>query len=169
MKKILYFTVLVLIIAGITACASENRSTIEQQTTAITSENTGEQEVQNEQSQNEIPQMKIQIGEYIFYASLENNTSVDALIQMMKETPIVINMRDYSGFEKVGALGTTLPDSNSQITTQAGDIVLYNHDQIVVFYGSNSWSYTKIGHVNDLTGWEKALGSGEVEIIFSID
>lgn len=169
MKKILYFTVLVLIIIGITACASENRSTIEQPTTSIASENTGEQEVQNEQSQNEIPQMKIQIGEYIFYASLENNTSVDALIQMMKETPIVINMRDYSGFEKVGALGTTLPDSNSQITTQAGDIVLYNHDQIVVFYGSNSWSYTKLGHVNDLTDWEKALGSGEVEITFSID
>lgn len=169
MKKILYLIVLVLIIAGITACASENQSTTEPQTTSITSENTGEQEVQNEQSQNEIPQMKIQIGEYIFYASLENNTSVDALIQMMKETPIVINMRDYSGFEKVGALGTTLPDSNSQITTQAGDIVLYNHDQIVVFYGSNSWSYTKIGHVNDLTDWEKALGNGDVEITFSID
>ena len=125
--------------------------------------------MQNEQSQNEIPQMKIQIGEYIFYASLENNTSVDALIQMMKETPIVINMRDYSGFEKVGALGTTLPDSNSQITAQAGDIVLYNKDQIVVFYGSNSWSYTKLGHVNDLTDWEKALGSGDVEITFSIE
>ena len=169
MKKILYFTVLVLIITGITACASEKRSTTEPQTTFIASENTDEQEVRNEQSQNEIPQMKIQIGEYIFYASLENNTSVDALIQMMKETPIVINMRDYSGFEKVGALGTTLPDSNSQITTQAGDIVLYNHDQIVVFYGSNSWSYTKLGHVNDLTDWEKALGSGEVEITFSID
>lgn len=169
MKKIVYFIVSVLIIAGITACASENRSTIEQQTTAITSENTGEQEVQNEQSQNEIPQMKIQIGEYIFYASLENNTSVDALIQMMKETPIVIDMRDYSGFEKVGSLGTTLPDSNSQITAQAGDIVLYNKDQIVVFYGSNSWSYTKIGHVNDLTDWEKALGNGDVEITFSID
>lgn len=169
MKKILYLIVLVLIITGITACASENRSTTEPQTTSIVSENTGEQEVQNEQSQNEIPQMKIQIGEYIFYASLENNTSVDALIQMMKETPIVINMRDYSGFEKVGALGITLPDSNSQVTTQAGDIVLYNHDQIVVFYGSNSWSYTKIGHVNDLTDWEKALGSGEVEITFSID
>ena len=169
MKKILYFTVLVLIITGITACASENRSTIEQPTTSITSENTGEQEVQNEQSQDEISQMKIQIGEYIFYASLENNTSVDALIQMMKETPIVINMRDYSGFEKVGSLGTTLPDSNSQITAHAGDIVLYNKDQIVVFYGSNSWSYTKLGHVNDLTDWEKALGSGEVEVTFSID
>lgn len=169
MKKIVYLIVLVLIIAGITACASEKQSTTEPQTTSITSENTGEQEVQNEQSQNEIPQMKIQIGEYIFYASLENNTSVDALIQMMKETPIVINMRDYSGFEKVGSLGTTLPDSDSQITAQAGDIVLYNKDQIVVFYGSNSWSYTKIGHVNDLTDWEKALGSGEVEITFSID
>ena len=70
--------------------------------------------------------------------------------------------------EKVGSLGTTLPGSNSQMTTQAGDIVLYNNSQIVIFYGSNSWSYTKLGHVDDLTGWEEALGSGDVTVTFSI-
>ena len=72
----------------------------------------------------------------------------------------MVQMSDYSGFEKVGPLGTSLPASNSQTTTQAGDIVLYNGNQIVIFYGSNSWSYTRLGHIDDLTGWEEALGSG---------
>ena len=55
-----------------------------------------------------------------------------------------------------------------QLTTQAGDIVLYNSNQIVVFYGSNSWSYTKLAAIADLEGWEEALGDGSVEITFSI-
>ena len=75
-------------------------------------------------------------------------------------------MNDYAGFEKVGSLGTSLPTSNSQTTAQPGDIVLYNGNQIVVFYGTNSWSYTRLGHINDLTGWEDALGSGDVTITF---
>ncbi len=78
-------------------------------------------------------------------------------------------MSDYSGFEKVGALGTSLPSENSQTTTQAGDIVLYQGNQIVMFYGSNSWSYTRLGHIEDPTGWEEALGSGDVTVTFSLE
>lgn len=77
-------------------------------------------------------------------------------------------MSDYSGFEKVGSLGTSLPASNSQTTTQAGDFVLYNGNQIVVFYGSNSWSYTRLGYIDNLTGWEEALGNGDVMVTFSL-
>jgi len=54
------------------------------------------------------------------------------------------------------------------MTTQAGDIVLYSGNQIVMFYGSNSWDYTKIGRIDDLSGWEDALGTGSVTAIFSI-
>ena len=78
-------------------------------------------------------------------------------------------MTDYSGFEKVGALGTSLPTSNSQTTTQSGDIVLYQGNQIVIFYGSNSWSYTRLGKIDDLTGWKDALGSGDVTVTFSME
>lgn len=116
-----------------------------------------------------ITSMKVQIEGHTFYAALENNNATAELVQMMKNQPIVISMSDYSGFEKVGSLGTTLSGSNSQMTTQAGDIVLYNNSQIVIFYGSNSWSYTKLGHVDDLTGWEEALGSGDVTVTFSIE
>lgn len=113
-------------------------------------------------------EMNVQIGTENFTATLEDNEAVAAFAEMMKEEPVVIQMSDYSGFEKVGSLGTSLPASNSQITTQAGDIVLYNNSQIVIFYGSNSWSYTRLGRIDDLTGWEEALGSGDVTVTFSI-
>ena len=113
--------------------------------------------------------MNVQVGDVRFRAALEENDAVSALIEMMEEGPVTLEMDDYSGFEKVGPLGTSLPASNSQTTTQAGDIVLYQGNQIVMFYGSNSWSYTRIGHITDLTGWEEALGSGSVTVTFSLE
>ena len=113
--------------------------------------------------------MMVQVGGSTFTATLEENTAVDTLVEMMEQEPVTIQMSDYSGFEKVGPLGTSLPTSNQQTTTQAGDIVLYQGNQIVMFYGSNSWSYTRLGHIDDLTGWEEALGSGDVTVTFSLE
>lgn len=123
----------------------------------------------NENDEEMVMKMNVQIGEEIFTASLLDNEAVDALVEMMKEAPVVIQMSDYAGFEKVGSLGTSLPTSNSQTTTQAGDIVLYQGNQIVIFYGSNSWSYTRLGHIDDLSGWEEALGSGDVTVVLSME
>lgn len=109
-----------------------------------------------------------QVGASTFTATLEDNAAVDALVEMMENGPVTIQMSDYAGFEKVGALGASLPASNSQTTTQAGDIVLYQGNQIVLFYGSNSWSYTRLGKIDDLTGWAEALGSGDVSVTFSL-
>ena len=111
--------------------------------------------------------MNVQIGDYNFTATLENNPAVEELLDMMKEGPVTIQMEDYSGFEKVGSLGRSLTTSNSQTTTVAGDIVLYNGNNIVMFYGSNSWSYTRIGKIDDLSDWEKALGSGSITAVFT--
>ena len=113
--------------------------------------------------------INVQIGDSTFIAILEENEAVDALVEMMEQGPVTIQMSDYSGFEKVGPLGTSLPTSNQQTTTQAGDIVLYQGNQIVMFYGSNSWSYTRLGHIDDLTGWEEALGNGDVTVTFSLE
>lgn len=112
--------------------------------------------------------LNVQVGDQIFTATLEDNVAADAFVSMMEEEPVVIQMSDYSGFEKVGPLGRKLPSDNRQLTTQAGDIVLYNNNQIVIFYGPNSWSYTKIGKIDDLSGWEDALGNGDVTVTFSI-
>ena len=119
--------------------------------------------------ENAVMNMKVQVGDTIFSATLEENVAVSALVDMMRESPVVLQMSDYSGFEKVGPLGTSLPADNSQTTTHAGDIVLYNGNQIVIFYGSNSWSYTRLGHIDDLAGWEEALGNGDVTVTFSLE
>ena len=110
--------------------------------------------------------MTVEVGGSQFTATLEDN---EAVVQMMEENPVTIQMSDYAGFEKVGSLGASLPTSNSQTTTQAGDIVLYQGNQIVIFYGSNSWSYTRLGRIDDLTGWESALGNGDVTVTFSLE
>ncbi|MCD8353197.1 MAG: hypothetical protein LUC47_02635 [Clostridiales bacterium] len=140
-----------------------------QNITSETEEQSDGNEAAEEKAEEETSNMKVQIGNSVFIATLEENEAVNAFIEMMEEAPVVVEMSDYSGFEKVGSLGTSLPTSNSQTTTQAGDIVLYNGNQIVIFYGSNSWSYTCLGHINDLTGWEEALGSGDVTVTFSLD
>lgn len=130
-----------------------------------------EQDAGNTASEEEITtmEMNVQIGGSTFIATLAENEAVDALVEMMEQAPVTIEMSDYSGFEKVGPLGTSLPTSNRQTTAQAGDIVLYQGNQIVMFYGSNSWSYTRLGHIDDLTGWEEALGSGDVTVTFSLE
>ena len=112
--------------------------------------------------------MKVQIGSYTFTATLEENTAVNELKEMMRQGPITIQMSDYGGFEKVGSLGRSLTRSDIQTTTSAGDIVLYSGNQIVMFYGSNSWGYTRLGHIDDLTHWKEALGSGSITAVLSL-
>lgn len=133
---------------------------------AQSEENAAEEENVTEES-NMNRKMIVEVNGKRFTATLEDNEAVDALLTMMQEKLITIQMTDYSGFEKVGALGTSLPTTNSQTTTQSGDIVLYQGNQIVIFYGSNSWSYTRLGKIDDLTGWKDALGSGDVTVTFS--
>ena len=105
--------------------------------------------------------IKIHIGEKIFTANLEDNEAAREFAQML---PISVEMRDYGGFEKVGALGKSLTSSDSQTTTAAGDFVLYNSDQIVIFYGSNSWSYTRLGHIDGFSD----IGGGNITAVFSL-
>lgn len=123
---------------------------------------------ENEEGEQTDMKMNVQIGNYNFMATLEENKAVEELVDMMIEGPITISMSDYSGFEKVGALGRSLTRNDSQTTTKAGDIVLYNGNNIVMFYGSNSWSYTRIGKIDDLSDWETALGSGSITAVFTL-
>ena len=99
----------------------------------------------------------------------EENESVDALRQLASEEAVTIEMSMYGGFEQVGSLGTSLPRNDKQTTTEAGDIVLYSGNQIVVFYGSNSWAYTRLGRITSKTAAEMAdlLGNGNVKITIS--
>lgn len=123
----------------------------------------------DEEMEEEDMKMVVTVNGRDFMATLEENNAVDALVEMMEDGSITLSLHDYAGFEKVGPLGTSLPASDTQTTTQPGDIVLYQGDQIVMFYGTNSWSYTRLGHIDDLSGWEEALGSGDVTVVLSLE
>ena len=104
----------------------------------------------------------------VFQADFADTTGAQALKELLAQGSLTIEMDDYAGFEKVGALGRSLPASDVQTTTQPGDIVLYQGSRIVLFYGTNSWSYTRLGKIADLSGWEDALGSGSVSVTFAL-
>lgn len=99
----------------------------------------------------------------------ENNEAVSALKEAVSNKPITINMSMYGGFEQVGSIGINLPRNDKRITTTAGDIVLYSGNQMVVFYGSNTWEYTRLGHIADksVSQLKELLSKGNVEIILS--
>lgn len=115
--------------------------------------------------------MKITVGKTIFTAALEDNSSVGALKEILMEGPLTINMSDYGNMEKVGPIGTSLPENNEQITTVAGDIILYQGNSLVIYYDTNSWNFTRLGKINDVTQEElkEALGNGDVTVTLSLE
>ena len=115
--------------------------------------------------------LQMKINDTVVNVSWEENESVSALMELCKDSPIEIQMSMYGGFEQVGSLGTDLPRADTQTTTSSGDIVLYSGNQIVVFYGSNSWSYTRLGHITDQddAGMTKLLSNGDVTITISME
>lgn len=119
----------------------------------------------------EISSMKMKINGTPVSVEWENNDSTKALLQLVKDEPLTISMSMYGGFEQVGALGTELPRDDEQTTTSAGDIILYSGSSIVVFYGSNSWSYTRLGRITDSSPDEliELLGSGDVAVTLSLE
>ncbi len=96
----------------------------------------------------------------------EDSESVAALTELVSSEPLTVQMSMYGDFEQVGSLGTALPRNDSQTTTRAGDIVLYSGNQIVIFYGTNSWAYTRLGRVTDQSEAEMKdlLGGGNVTV-----
>lgn len=115
--------------------------------------------------------LRMMIGNTAVAVDWENNESVEALKAQCENEPLVIQMSMYGGFEQVGPIGSRLPSNDAQTTTSAGDIVLYSSNQIVVFYGSNSWAYTKLGHITDqdASGMAGLLSNGNVTITISME
>ena len=114
--------------------------------------------------------VKVKINDEVFDVKLENNSATQELIKELKKGNVTVNASEYGGFEKVGELGFSLPTSDENIGTNPGDIVLYQGDKISLFYGSHSWSYTKIGKIDnvDSNKLKEVLGSGDVTLEFSL-
>ena len=129
--------------------------------------------VESEQpEQKEITEMYITVNGNKLKVTLDENSSVAALVEVLKKGDIVYTADDYGGFEKVGGLGFSLPTNNVEITTQPGDVILYSGNQIVLFYGSNTWSYTKLGKIEGYSVSELRVllgaGSGSVQVTVSL-
>ena len=164
----------------LTACADSSASRSEtsassgaQQTVssaAATAASSSQQQTDStaEQKQTELT---MQIGETKVDVKWEDNESVTALRELAKDKPLTVQMSKYGGFEQVGSLGSELPSDDVQTQTEAGDIVLYSGSKIVIFYGSNSWEYTRLGRITDKSAEEltELLGNDDTTITISIN
>lgn len=111
------------------------------------------------------------VGENTMTATLVENEATRELKALLTKGPVTIQMSDYGGFEKVGVLPQSFTTSNSQITTEPGDIMLYQGNNMVIFYGSNSWSYTRLGKIDGATvsNLKEFLGTGNIALTISLD
>ena len=126
-----------------------------------------------ETAETTMPQtINISVSGKTLQVKIEDNCATRALVEALREGAISYEAHDYGGFEKVGALGRSLPTCDSRITTQAGDVILYSGNQIVLFYDSNSWSYTRLGRLQyeslaELKPFLNA-GSGSITVALSL-
>ena len=144
-------------------------NTIEEKVTDSEGVVGGETKVSNEIKKNEEQNMVMKIGDTSVDVTWEDNDSIKEL-NKLAESGLSISMSMYGGFEQVGSIGQSITKNDVQMTTQSGDIVLYSGNQLVVFYGSNSWSYTKLGKINlSQKELEELLGNGDVTITLVLE
>ena len=107
---------------------------------------------------------------HVLNATLADNKSAAAFAELLKKGAVTVAMHGYGGFEQVGTLPQSLPRSDTQITTVSGDIMLYQGNQVVMFYGTNAWAYTRLGKLTGKTQDElrAILGSGDVTAVFAL-
>ena len=111
------------------------------------------------------------VGDETLIIKPEDNSSAEALIELLKRGDIAVAMHDYGGFEKVGSLGASIPTNDERITTEPGDLILYQGNQITIYYDTNTWNFTRLGKVQDLTSEQirKVLGDGDPTVVFSLN
>ncbi len=148
MKRTIIFLISLIIISILVACGKSNNSSLQPTTdepsTTITTPSDNQTTKEDETANMKLTLKIDDIEVDVIWA---DNDSVRALKNLAKDG-LTINMSMYGGFEQVGSIGSTLPSADTRITTNPGDIVLYSSNQIVLFYDSNTWSYTKLGHIN---------------------
>ena len=127
--------------------------------------------VETEAAQQEAGLLLLEVNGQTLEADLEDNEAAGALKDLIGEDGLELELEEYGGFEKVGPLPEALPASDEQMDTSAGDIVLYQGDQISLFYGENSWSYTRLGRVRDADGarLQEILGDGDVSVVLKLE
>lgn len=137
-------------------------------TTPSVEESYNESSDQREDNQEESA-LKITVGEHTFYATFADNPSADEFQELLAQGAITVEMQDYGGFEKVGSLDTEFTRTDERITTEPGDVILYQGDQIPIYYSTNTWNFTRLAKIDDPEGLKEKLGSGTIQATFSLE
>ena len=167
MKKS-FLLLLLLILIALSGCSSnaptDDKIQAENSSSAQQAEKKEYAESSMENDRNAEQILYIKIGNSVLEAELADNSSAEALLEMLKENDISIPMSDYGNFEKVGELGISLVTNDEQITSEAGDLILYQGDKFVIYYDTNSWNFTRLGKIKNTSQDElkSILGDGDV-------
>ena len=178
MKKIGILSAAVLMLFSLASCspdsdiqhdessAASKNSALADQYTAAETENTVDNETEARETMEDI--FYIEANGTVFTAVFEDNSSAEAFKDMLKEGELIVSMSDYGNFEKVGSIGRSLPTNDQRITTEPGDIILYQGSSITVYYDKNTWNFTRLGKINDVTrdALLEAFGDGDVTMAF---
>jgi hypothetical protein len=112
------------------------------------------------------------IGKQTLDIALEDNSSARAFMNLVKRKDVTLTLDDYGGFEKVGDLGTSLPTNDTHITTSPGDLILYQGNEITIYYGRNTWDFTRLGHARNIGAQDLRTvlhaGGGPIRVTFSV-
>mgnify|MGYP005756301935 FL=1 len=149
---------MLLAVCGLSACGAGD---------SLGEAGTTPQSVESVSSQ-EGTSLKITVGKEELMATWEDNSSAREFQELLEQGSVTIEMEDYGGFEKVGALGTDLTRNDRQITTEPGDVILYQGNQITIYYGTNTWSFTRLAKIDDPADLQEKLGEGRVQVTFSL-
>ena len=164
-KKRLLLVLLLILLSFQTACAAdENASGSGAGTVTIT------EPEETEEEKEETTMIYAKIGDSVLEILPEENSSADAFLALLQEGDVTVSMHDYGNFEKVGPLGTSLPTNDESITTRPGDLILYQGNQITIYYDTNTWSFTLMAKIDgaDKRKLLSFLGEGDVKITFSL-
>ena len=133
-------------------------------------ENTNNDNQNNTEESMSNSTIKIEVNGTTLTATLKDNVSTRALVNLLAEGPLTINMNDYAKMEKVGPIGTTLPQCDERLTTQPGDLILYLGQYFVIYYGQNTYKLTPLGKIDNTSGDEliRILGNGDVTVTISL-
>ena len=165
-KRLLSVLLVCLLLSGCGAQAGKTTITEPSDDSGSIESNAGDDTVMESGNQ-----ILLTVNGQTLMATLAENSSAQALKELLTQGPLTISMRDYDSMEKVGDIGTDLPTNDEQITTEAGDLILYMGSAFVIYYAPNSWNFTRLGKINDITAQElkDLLGGGDVQVTLTVN
>lgn len=173
MHKILSCLMIALLVT--TGCAENSSaqgkdfSTV-QSSVSISEETKTVDNIVTEEDVEQKNEMRLFVNETLLTVKWEENEAVTALVKLAQEEPLTINMEQYGGFEQVGKLPQNITANDERIVTEPGDIILYSGNSLVIFYGSNTWEYTKLGHIEGVSTeeLENILSGNQITVTLSL-